>query len=288
MRSLFLISLISIIPSGIWGVDLLPTTVFTTNAESPAVTGAASVDSGDPAADSTIYIRERLFSSELDRKVSSFLNFDVSSITAADLDSPDFAVSFTADFDFRLNPSNSAPATVGRVTNGAWDGTTILPLHSWGISDSADRATLIPDISSAAAPAPVSVDVTDIVSGWVDGTVDNFGLAVFVGTQMSNAAGFSNPRLVVTSEPDGDGSNTEQLENGPVFPFIDSDNDGYRDEAEVAFGTSPTDGTEIPDNRNSAARPNVVIIYADDLGFGDISCLWRLVRHYQQCAHSSY
>ena len=58
---------------------------------------------------------------------------------------------------------------------------------------------------------------------------------------------------------------------GPLFPFVDTDGDSYSDIAETAFGSDPSDSTEIPDHSSSSATPNVVIIYADDLGLGDMS-----------------
>ncbi len=360
--------------------NLNPSTVFTTDAQSAAVTGATSVNSGDSTSASSIYIRERRNSTELDRRVSSFLNFDVSSLTATEVSTPGFSVFFTADYNFQLNDLNSTAAVVGRVTNGAWNATTIFPLHTWGIDDAADRSALIVDISALSPPSSVSSDVTDIVAGWVNGTFDNYGLAVFLGNLESNAAGFLNPRLVITSvldsdndglsdnyelangldpnvddadldndssggadglthlqefiagtdpqdsdsdddglldgqevngtlnpwvagvqsgapgdptdpleaDSDGDGSddhseilagtdpNARPPDTGPLIAFIDSDGDSYRDEAEVAFGSLPNDAADIPDHRPPAARPNVVIIYADDLGFGDISAYGEL------------
>ncbi len=58
---------------------------------------------------------------------------------------------------------------------------------------------------------------------------------------------------------------------GFVAPFVDSDGDSYRDEAETAMGASPNDANNLPDYTPRPAKPNVLIIYVDDLGFGDIS-----------------
>ena len=361
--------------------SLSPTVIFTTDAQTPAVTGAANVESGDSSPTSDLYIRERLNPSQTNRRISSFLNFDVSALTPADVSQAGFSVSFTADYIFQLNNQNGgARAVVGRVTNGAWNSSSPRPLFTWGIDDSADRTTLIPDIRSLAPPTSVSADVTSIVAGWVNGTLDNYGLAVFIDDTVSNAAGFSNPQLIVTNalDTDGDGmpdnyeiangldpnvndsgldndsdggpdglTNLEEFNlgtnpqdsdtdddglldgeevngtlnpwesgvqndppgdptnprdadsdgdgvddqveittgtnpnvpdgtNQPVIPFVDTDLDSYRDEAEVAFGSDPNDSASIPDHRPPAAKPNVVIIYADDLGFGDISAYGNL------------
>ena len=184
--------------------NLTPTTIFTADAQSPAVTGAANVNSGDSPADSDFYIRERRSTTQTDRRISSFLNFDINSLTTAEVNGPGFAASFTADYEFQLNNLNSTSAVVGRVTNGAWNDTTSLPLHSWGIDDSADRTSIIADIATLTPPSTVSIDVTSIVSGWVNGTIDNYGLVVFVGDLESNAAGFSNPKIVITGALDTD------------------------------------------------------------------------------------
>jgi len=242
---------------------LSPTVIFTTDAQTPSITGAANVDAGDSPADSDFYIRERRNGNEVALRISSFLNFDVSSLTPQVVNESGFAVLLSADYEFRLNDINSAAAIVGRVTNGAWNGTSVRPLHSWGITDSADRSPLVADIASL-TPSPtasVSVDVTDIVRGWVNGTVPNYGLAVFMDRLEFNGAGFSNPRLVM-----GVSSTV-----GPVIPFTDTDGDSYRDEAEIAFGSNPSDASSVPAFAAAPSRPNVVIIYADDLGLGDVS-----------------
>ncbi|MDF7807255.1 sulfatase-like hydrolase/transferase [Pontiellaceae bacterium B12219] len=74
---------------------------------------------------------------------------------------------------------------------------------------------------------------------------------------------------------DLDGYITVTSETAPVppfvNPFVDSDGDSYSDAAEMAFGTATNDPASLPDFTPPATPPNLVIIYADDMGFSDIS-----------------
>ncbi|MEM7394786.1 MAG: sulfatase-like hydrolase/transferase, partial [Verrucomicrobiota bacterium] len=74
----------------------------------------------------------------------------------------------------------------------------------------------------------------------------------------------------------GTDPNAPPPNTGPLFPFVDTDGDGYRDEAETAFGSNPGDALSCPDHRPNPARPNLVVIYADDMGLGDMSAYGTL------------
>lgn len=238
--------------------EILPSNTFTTDAQGTPVTGAANVNSGDLTPDSDIYIRERTSSGQTNRRISSYLNFDISSITVGDFSNPQFSVAFTADYDYQLNDLNIASAYVGRVTNSAWDGTTTLPLHTWGINDAADATILITNIATLYPPTSVSADVTSIIEDWVNGVTNNFGLVVFIHELKSNAAGFSNPRLVITRSDDADGDGMPdgyETDNG-LDPNVDDaalDNDsnggpdGLTNLEEYNAGTDPQDSDSDDD-----------------------------------------
>ncbi|MBN8459881.1 MAG: sulfatase-like hydrolase/transferase [Verrucomicrobia bacterium] len=65
-------------------------------------------------------------------------------------------------------------------------------------------------------------------------------------------------------------------DTGPQFPFVDTDGDGYGNQAEIAFGSDPANPSSMPDHTPAPARPNIVIIYADDMGLGDMSAYGNL------------
>ncbi len=74
----------------------------------------------------------------------------------------------------------------------------------------------------------------------------------------------------------GTDPNAPPPNSGPLFPFVDSDGDSYRDEAEIAFGSDPNNAADCPDHTPNSSKPNVVIIYADDMGLGDMSAYGEL------------
>ncbi|MFT5496540.1 MAG: arylsulfatase A [Kiritimatiellia bacterium] len=118
-----------------------------------------------------------------------------------------------------------------------------------------------------------------------DGLKDGDELAGTLNPWQANTLGTppGEPTDPLNPDSDGDGtSDGQEITNstnpnvpppntGPLFPFVDTDGDSYRDEAETAFGSNPTDPNDCPDHTPLPTRPNVVIIYADDMGFGDMS-----------------
>jgi arylsulfatase A len=141
----------------------------------------------------------------------------------------------------------------------------------------ADGLTSLEEFQTGTDPQDADTDDDGLKDGdEVRGTLNRWHAGVS-GTPPGDP---TNPRAA-DSDDDGihDGveiangtdPNAPPPNTGPLFPFVDADGDSYRDEAETAFGSSPTDRSDRPDHTPRPAKPNVVIIYADDMGLGDMS-----------------
>ena len=176
------------------------TNLFTTDAGTPAITGAATVNSGlAPVGD--FNIRERRISGQTDRHIASFIDFDVSGITIAEANDPNFEAVFSADFVSRLNALNAAPATVGQVTDATITFDSAGLTTTGGAGSAINPVELIGNIQTEAFGI-VSTDITTIVQGWVNDPATNLGLAVYIPILEAQAAGFTSPQLVASVVPE--------------------------------------------------------------------------------------
>lgn len=138
--------------------------------------------------------RERQNPGQTNRRVATFLEFDTSTLTIADVNAAGFAATFTIDYVGHLNNLNTGmDLSVGRSASGAWDsaaGGDPDPQFTWAAA-SADQALLLADIHTVPNGQPLTLDVTGIVQGWVIGTFANVGLVLF-GTQATPNGGNNN------------------------------------------------------------------------------------------------
>jgi hypothetical protein len=170
-------------------------------------TTRTSLGTVDPGGAASYAARGRGDTSQNSQQVVSFFQFDVSSLSVADVNNPGFSADFRIDYTFRINTLNDFSVEVGRNQGDAWDSTSgsLYPLHDWGFDDetstvaAADRKVLIASVlGTDPTVTDVTADVSDIVKGWVEGTNDNWGFVLYYDANSFQAAGFENPELVIT------------------------------------------------------------------------------------------
>lgn len=169
-------------------------------------TTPTSLGSVDGVTSEPYPVRSRQDISQNDRQVATFLQFDLSALTTADVNNPGFVAVFQIDYTFQLNTINDLEIRLGRNTGGAWDSSgSNNPLHDWGFDDetsteaAADGRTLLANVKPAAPPVnDIQVDVSDIVTGWVDGTNANQGFVLYYNANAFQGAGFRDAELLIT------------------------------------------------------------------------------------------
>jgi len=188
------------------------------------------------------------------------------------VDNPNFAATSTVTIGASgvlelPNPGTSTVAAL--VINGSPQ-----PAGTYDAGNSGGRITGAGKIAVAGAGSDTDTDGDGLDDeDEINGSLNRWKAGVF-GKPPGDPTDPFNP------DSDGDGLNDgDEIAAGtdPNLPaphyvrFVDSDGDGYRDDAEIAMGSAPNNAADIPDYTPKTVKPNVVIIYADDLGLGDIS-----------------
>lgn len=241
-------------------VTLTPSDTAVTDNLSPANVGPDAVTAGvNAGVAGDLVMRERASATQNNLRISSYVKFDLTDPAAvAAFASPPYSASLTLEYVGQLNTSNGGAASVGRVTTADWDSTSNFPLHSYGYeagvgANAADVSVFINNIATTPATGQtLEIDVTNIVINWIDGGQPNFGFALFMNQNVSQAASFNNPQLVITSAPDADNDGMPddyEIANGldPNVDDADDDNDldggpdGLTNLEEYTVGTNPQD-----------------------------------------------
>lgn len=144
--------------------------------------------------------RERNNEGQNDRRVATFLQYDTSSLTVADVNDPNFQATFEIDHVGNLNTINPGLDLVLGQVSGAWDDSgTMNPVYNWA-EVSSNQTLLLENLQNHTGTVPISVDITPIVQDWVlNGT--NQGIALFgdqfgaPGGNLSNASYLENASL---------------------------------------------------------------------------------------------
>jgi hypothetical protein len=156
-----------------------------------------SVGTVNGLANNEVIARERRDKSQEDKRIASFIQFDVSLLTLDLVNASDFSALFSADFTEHLNIINDMSVMLGQVSS-AWDNVAgTLPVFEMaGLST--NSAVLVNNIKTDAFDT-YSLDVTEIVRSWVSGTSVNNGFVVYGAESVYQGAGFNNIALKVTA-----------------------------------------------------------------------------------------
>ncbi len=160
-----------------------------------------AMDPGPLDDEGNIVARERQDVSQDNLQIRTFVEFDLSAISAENVANPGFSATFGIDFVTRLNTVNDMGVVLGRVQDDGIAGDSwgteegVFPLYEWGGENAADTVTVVDNIKTDPLGARL-VDVTGIVRDWVNGVHDNNGFVLSGSGDAFQGAGLNNARLV--------------------------------------------------------------------------------------------
>ena len=174
-------------------ITTAPTTIVSVSVDGNG-SSAGTVDSGTLSTTEVI-ARERATLSQESQRIATFLDFDLSYLTASNVNASGFSALFSLDFVSRLNDKNNLTVLLGQVESAWSDTIGFLPLFE-DADVSTNQSDLVSNVKTDAF-GTYTVDVTGIVQDWVNGVQDNNGLVVFGESTVFQGAGFNNPSLIV-------------------------------------------------------------------------------------------
>ena len=138
--------------------------------------------------------RERDNQAQTNRMVATFLQFDTSSLSSADVNNPAFTASFSIDYVGHLNNVNPGmDVGLGQITGGTWDDTGgNNPLYTWATGSSNVQTVVQNTNSQPNAINGITLDITGIVQDWVNNPATNQGLALFGYLEAGNGGILTN------------------------------------------------------------------------------------------------
>lgn len=141
---------------------------------------ATVTNTGSPANGATFDygVRERTNPGQTSIRTASFIEFDISSITAADIADPTFSAIFEIEHVGHLNNVNTGfDLSLGAV-NSAWDTTANLPPFALA-AGATPLGVLLTDVQLVSGSQMLSLDITSLVLDWYNGVTPNNGLVLF-------------------------------------------------------------------------------------------------------------
>lgn len=152
--------------------------------------------------------RERGVVTQTDRRVATFLKFDTSALTTAEVNASDFAAVFSVTHFGHLNNVNPGmDLGIGQIVSGDWDddgGAT--PVFSWALDSSTNQSSILQNVQNFPGLESLTFDATAIVQDWVINDT-NQGFALFGyedggGGNPTNGSYFGDASLVVGAIPE--------------------------------------------------------------------------------------
>lgn len=157
-----------------------------------------------------IAAQERGDDSQLTNQGVSYLKFDLSGLTPAQVNDPNFSAIFSIEYDGRVNGTQNMEVGMRVVdTTNTWSDTVgDYPLATWvapanggstGSPLSADYILIDNVLTTTPTGQAILLDATADVQNWVNGTINNNGYVIFGTYDTFQGADFSNATLLTSA-----------------------------------------------------------------------------------------